>query len=96
MALWSIRILFLTLCTVGGLAITQVRPEMIVNPMIGMIIGFLNGYAITRFNLAPLTKRDAAQKSMAEFFNFNIPSWMTPPTPPKQTTSGPCYLNALP
>ena len=50
----------------------------------------------TRFSLAPLTKRDAAQKSMAEFFNFNIPPWMTPPTPPKQSTSGACYLNALP
>ena len=50
----------------------------------------------TRFNLAPLTKRDAAQKSMAEFFNFNIPPWTTPPTPPKQNTTGAGYLNALP
>lgn len=50
----------------------------------------------TRFHLNALTKRDAAQKSMAEFFNFNTPAWMTPPTPPAQNTSGPCYLNTLP
>jgi phospholipase C len=49
-----------------------------------------------RFSLNSLTKRDAAQKSMAEFFNFNLPPWTTPPTPPAQNTSGPCYLNSLP
>jgi phospholipase C len=50
----------------------------------------------TRFKLKALNKRDAAQKSMSEFFNFNIPPWMTPPTPPAQITSGACYLNKLP
>lgn len=50
----------------------------------------------TRFKVAALTKRDAAQKSMTQFFNFNAPPWMTPPSPPKQTTSGACYLNKLP
>ena len=50
----------------------------------------------TRFNLPALTKRDAAQVDMTEFFNFNNPPWMTPPTPPAQNTSGPCYLNKLP
>ena len=49
-----------------------------------------------RFKLTPLNKRDAAQKSMAEFFNFNIPPWMTPPSPPAQLTNGACYLNQLP
>jgi len=49
-----------------------------------------------RFKLSALTKRDAAQKSMNEFFNFNQPPWMTPPSPPVQVTSGPCYLNQLP
>jgi phospholipase C len=49
-----------------------------------------------RFKLSALTKRDAAQKSMNEFFNFNQPPWMTPPTPPTQVTTGPCYLNQLP
>lgn len=50
-----------------------------------------------RFNLAPLTARDAAQPDMAaEFFNFNNPAWMTPPTPPTQLTNGACYLNQLP
>ena len=50
----------------------------------------------SRFGVASLTKRDAAQKTMTEFFNFNVPPWMTPPTPPAQTTSGSCYLNQLP
>jgi phospholipase C len=50
----------------------------------------------TRFNLAPLTKRDAAQPDMTEFFNFNFPPWLTPPSPPVQSQSEPCYLNSLP
>jgi phospholipase C len=33
---------------------------------------------------------------MNEFFSFNFPPWMTPPTPPAQSTSGACYLNQLP
>lgn len=49
-----------------------------------------------RFGLAPMTNRDAAQKSMTEFFNFNVPPWMTPPTPPAQITNGACYLTQLP
>jgi phospholipase C len=49
-----------------------------------------------RFGVTALTKRDAAQKSMTEFFDFNSPPWMTPPTPPAQSTSGACYLNQLP
>jgi phospholipase C len=50
----------------------------------------------TRFNLPALTKRDAAQPSMTEFFNFNNPPWMNPPVPPQQNVSNPCYLNKLP
>jgi len=50
----------------------------------------------TRFNLPALTKRDAAQMNMTAFFNFNIPPWKTPPSPPPQSTSGACYLNQLP
>jgi phospholipase C len=50
----------------------------------------------TRFNLPSLTKRDAAQMDMTEFFNFTNPPWLTPPTPPVQNTSDACYLNKLP
>lgn len=50
----------------------------------------------TRFNVPPLTKRDAAQTNMTQFFNFNVPPWMTPPIPPAQSTIGQCYLNHLP
>jgi phospholipase C len=50
----------------------------------------------TRFNLHPLTKRDAAQMDMTEFFDFSAPPWMTPPKPPAQSTSGPCYADHLP
>lgn len=50
-----------------------------------------------RFNLPALTKRDAAQPHMyQEFFDFNNPPWMTPPTPPAQLTNGACYLDKLP
>jgi uncharacterized protein YacL len=43
MALWVIRILFLSLSTVGGYAVSQVRPEYVGGPYsapIGMVIGF--------------------------------------------------------
>jgi phospholipase C len=49
-----------------------------------------------RFNIPALTKRDAAQMDMTEFFNFSSPPWKTPPSPPTQSTSGACYLNHLP
>src|SRR5271155_942752 len=41
--LWAIRILFLGLCTVGGYAISQVRPEYVgqqYGVLVGMVIGF--------------------------------------------------------
>jgi phospholipase C len=50
----------------------------------------------TRFGVASLTKRDAAQIDMTEFFDFNNPPWATPPTPPTQNTNGACYLDKLP
>src|SRR6266540_6590752 len=43
MALWIIRILFLSLCTMGGYAISQVRSEYVgtaYGGVLGMIIGF--------------------------------------------------------
>jgi phospholipase C len=33
---------------------------------------------------------------MTEFFNFTNPPWLTPPSPPAQSTSGACYLTHLP
>ncbi len=50
----------------------------------------------TRFGLPSLTKRDAAQMDMTEFFDFTNAPWATPPTPPVQPVDGPCYLNHLP
>jgi phospholipase C len=50
----------------------------------------------TRFGLPSLTKRDAAQMDMTEFFDFANPAWMTPPTPPAQNMGGACYLDHLP
>ena len=38
--LWAIRLLFLALCTAGGYAVSQVRPEYVSEPLLGMIIGF--------------------------------------------------------
>jgi phospholipase C len=43
----------------------------------------------TRFNLAPLTARDAAADDMTEFFDFvNPPAFLTPPPLPAQPTIG--------
>jgi phospholipase C len=50
----------------------------------------------TRFNVPALTQRDAAQMDMTEFFDFVNPPWVTPPSPPAQNVSGPCYLDHLP
>jgi phospholipase C len=50
----------------------------------------------TRFSLSALTKRDAAQIDMTEFFDFSAPPWMTPPSPPAQATNGACYVDHLP
>jgi phospholipase C len=50
----------------------------------------------TRFKLNSLTKRDAAQMDMTEFFDFVNPPWVTPPSPPAQNMGGPCYLDTLP
>jgi phospholipase C len=43
-----------------------------------------------RFNLPPLTLRDANADSMMEFFNFNTPQLLTAPPLPAQPTSGAC------
>ena len=40
MTIWIIRILFLALCTVGGYAVSEVQPEHVGNPMLGVLIGF--------------------------------------------------------
>ena len=50
----------------------------------------------TRFKLPALTKRDAAQIDMTEFFDFSSPAWITPPNPPAQIINGACYVNQLP
>ncbi len=49
----------------------------------------------TRFNVPPLTQRDAAQMDMTEFFDFNNVPWATPPTPPAQATGGVCNAQTL-
>ena len=50
----------------------------------------------TRFALQPLNARDRAQMDMTEFFDFNNPAFLTPPSPPGQPQSGPCYFDRLP
>jgi len=44
----------------------------------------------TRWSLAALTKRDAAMPDMTEFFDFGNPPWLSPPTPPVQSTAAAC------
>jgi phospholipase C len=48
-----------------------------------------------RFNVAPLTLRDANADNMMEFFNFSgAPPLLTPPTLPAQPTNGICQQSA--
>jgi hypothetical protein len=50
-----------------------------------------------RFNVKALTARDAAQPDISQlFFDFTNKPNLSPPTPPSQPTSGPCYINSLP
>jgi phospholipase C len=49
-----------------------------------------------RFDLPPLTRRDAAQPSMTEFFDFNNPVYLTPPTPPVQPGNMLCDRTQIP
>jgi phospholipase C len=49
----------------------------------------------TRFHVPALTKRDAAQMDMTEFFDFQNVPWATPPTPPAQSVNGTCNSNVL-
>ncbi|HEX8925404.1 MAG TPA: alkaline phosphatase family protein [Terriglobales bacterium] len=49
----------------------------------------------TRYNLQPLTKRDAAQMDMQEFFDWSAPN-LASTNPPTQQTDGACYYTSLP
>jgi phospholipase C len=49
-----------------------------------------------RFNLPPLTRRDAAQPDMREFFNFANPNFTLPANIPAQPTSGACNYTNIP
>lgn len=44
--LWVIRILFLSLCSTAGYAISQVRPEWVSHPSLGIVIGFGFGWLL--------------------------------------------------
>lgn len=39
-SIWVIRVLFLSLCMLAGYAISQVRPELVANGALGVVIGF--------------------------------------------------------
>ena len=63
-SLWVIRILFLSLCTLAGYAVSQVRPELITDWRLGLVIGFglawlliavdemLKGFSLRAFSAA--------------------------------------------
>jgi len=50
----------------------------------------------TRFGLPSLTKRDAAQMDMSEFFDFNNSALSNIPVPPAQPVAGLCNPTDLP
>jgi phospholipase C len=49
----------------------------------------------TRFNVPALTKRDAAQMDMTEFFDFQNVPWASAPSAPSQSTGGVCNAQQL-
>jgi phospholipase C len=49
-----------------------------------------------RFDLPALTRRDAFQPSMTEFFDFDNPPWMAPPKPPVQPGNMLCDRTQIP
>jgi phospholipase C len=49
----------------------------------------------TRFNVPPLTLRDAAQPDIQEFFDWSAPN-LNSINPPVQPTTAPCYYDKLP
>ncbi|MGZ4963934.1 MAG: TRAM domain-containing protein [Limisphaerales bacterium] len=63
-SIWPLRILFLILCTVGGYAVSQVRPDLVQKGMYGWLIGFglgsiliavdemLKGFSLRAFSAA--------------------------------------------
>jgi phospholipase C len=46
-----------------------------------------------RFNVPPLSTRDANADNMMEFFDFSSPYWLNPPPLPTQPTNGTCDFN---
>ncbi|MDB6059763.1 MAG: PilT protein domain protein [Verrucomicrobiales bacterium] len=63
-SIWPLRILFLILCTVGGYAVSQVRPDLVQKGMFGWLVGFglgsiliavdemLKGFSLRAFSAA--------------------------------------------
>lgn len=63
-SIWPLRILFLILCTVGGYAVSQVRPDLVQKGMYGWMVGFglgsvliaidemLKGFSLRAFSAA--------------------------------------------
>lgn len=63
-SIWPLRILFLVLCTVGGYAVSQVRPDLVQKGMYGWLVGFglgsvliaidemLKGFSLRAFSAA--------------------------------------------
>ena len=50
----------------------------------------------TRFGLGSMSRRDASQMNMLEFFDFKNPPWMTAPIPPDQPVQGRCRPANIP
>ncbi len=64
MSLWIIRIVFVLACSLGGYAVSQVRPELLSNGILGAVVGFgfgglmvgidemLKGFSLRAFSAA--------------------------------------------
>src|SRR6266849_4151931 len=73
MALWVIRILFLSLCTVGGYAVSQVRPEFVTlahSGVLGTVIALLIDHSGLFENVEQMPTRWLIRLSLFLSFSY--------------------------
>ena len=79
MALWVIRILFVCLCSIGGYAVSQVRPEFIggsYSGPLGMIIGFGFGWLMIALDEMLKSRRRGRGFRVRKYLKVAIVAWL--------------------
>jgi uncharacterized protein YacL len=74
MSLWAVRILFLTLCAMGGYAISQVRPELVANGSSALLVGF--GFGALLIGIDEMLKGFSLRAFSAATFGLSLGTLM--------------------